>query len=150
MMDWLQNWYAVAAAAAGVLGLILIFLLFLRRRRRTPDIVDGHDFENFCSEVLEHAGFSSVEQTPASGDFGVDILAVKDGVTWAFQCKYYDKPVGTKAVQEVYSGRDFYHCMVGAVMTNNEYTKNAIKMAEELNILLWDGEYLSELLEGRE
>ena len=141
------NWMIAGPAAAAVF-LLIILLIFtaLRHRRNSGVIVDGHDFEHFCAEVLAHAGFESIELTPASGDFGVDILAERDGVTWAFQCKYYEKPVGTRAVQEIYSGRDYYHRMVGAVMTNNAYTKNAVKMADELNILLWDGEYLSELV----
>ena len=41
-----------------------------------------------------------------------------------------------RAVQEIYSGRDFYHCMVGVVMTNSRFTKNAVTLANELNILL--------------
>ena len=71
---------------------------------------------------------------------------VKDGVRWAFQCKYYTNPVGVRAVQEIYSGRDFYHCMVGVVMTNSRFTKNAVTLANELNILLWDGNMLDKLL----
>ena len=142
----IKEWILIGAASAAALLLIIVVLVILRRRRK-PHVIDGHDFEGFCAEVLEHAGFTHIEQTPASGDFGVDILAVKDGVSWAFQCKYYQKPVGTRAVQEVYSGRDFYHCMVGAVMTNSEFTRNAVRMADELNVLLWDGSHLKELLE---
>ena len=55
-------------------------------------------------------------------------------------------PVGVRAVQEIYSGRDFYHCMVGVVMTNSRFTKNAVTLANELNILLWDGNMLDKLL----
>ena len=59
---------------------------------------------------------------------------------WAFQCKYYTNPVGVRAVQEIYSGRDFYHCMVGVVMTNSRFTKNAVTLANELilEIILLD------------
>ncbi len=49
-------------------------------------------------------------------------------------------------MQEIYSGRDFYHCMVGVVMTNSRFTKNAVTLANELNILLWDGNMLDKLL----
>ncbi len=48
--------------------------------------------------------FKSVEVTRGSGDYGVDVLAEKEGVTYAVQCKRYDGPVGVKAVQEAYAG----------------------------------------------
>ena len=135
-------------ACAGFIILITVILLLVRRRRRVLKL-DGQDFEEFCASLLEKNGFDHVELTPASGDFGADILARKDGISFAFQCKYYEKPVGTRAVQEIYSGRDYYGCMVGVVMTNSDYTKNAVRMAEALNILLWDGVNLSELYEKR-
>lgn len=88
-----------------------------------------------------------MELTPTTGDYGVDIIWQKRMEwRWAFQCKYYTNPVGVRAVQEIYSGRDFYHCMVGVVMTNSRFTKNAVTLANELNILLWDGNMLDKLL----
>jgi restriction system protein len=86
-----------------------------------------------------------VRLTRASGDYGVDLLAEKDWITWAFQCKCYDGPVGIKAVQEIYSGRDFYHCHVGVVMTNSIFTSAAENLAQSHNILLWDGDFLQTL-----
>ena len=109
-------------------------------------VQDGLEFEVLCTQILTAKGYENVELTPTTGDYGVDIFAEKDGVRWAFQCKYYTNPVGVRAVQEIYSGRDFYHCMVGVVMTNSRFTKNAVTLANELNILLWDGNMLDKLL----
>ena len=78
---------------------------------------------------------------------GVDILAEKDGVTYAIQCKRYDGPVGVKAVQEAYAGRDYYDRMVGAVLTNQYFTTPAVEAAKKLKILLWDGGYLESMME---
>ena len=39
-------------------------------------------------------------------------------MTYAIQCKRYNAPVGVKAVQEAYAGRDYYDRMVGCVLTN--------------------------------
>ena len=83
-----------------------------------------------------------MEVTRGSGDFGTDILAEKDGVTYAVQCKYYTSPVGVKAVQEAYAGRDYHDRMVGAVMTNQYFTGPAVEAAKKLKILLWDADYL--------
>lgn len=130
---------------------ILILILTRKHRRSKPEPLDpyaemdGQEFENYCAELLKRNGFTEIEMTPATADFGVDIFAEKDGLTYAFQCKCYNHPVGTKAVQEIYAGRDFYHCMVGVVMTNERYTSGAAKLAEAFNILLWDREKLEEL-----
>lgn len=124
---------------------------FLRRMRkarsRDMDLMEGHDFEVFCAELLCKRGFLDVSVTKGSGDYGVDILAEKDGVTYAIQCKRYDTPVGVKAVQEAYAGRDYYDRMVGAVLTNQYFTTPAVEAARKLKILLWDRGYLESMLE---
>ena len=97
--------------------------------------------------MLKKRGFIDVEVTKGSGDNGVDILAEKDGVSYAIQCKRYEEPVGVKAVQEAYAGRDYYDKMVGVVMSNQYFTKGATEMARKLKILLWDRGYLEEMLD---
>ena len=129
-----------------VITLICIYLVLrLRMRRISPlpmDEMEGHDFEYYCADLLKKDGFTNVEVTRGSGDYGVDILAERDGISYAFQCKCYDKPIGVKAVQEVYAGRDYYDRMVGVVITNQYYTQPAIDLAAKLKILLWDRDYI--------
>lgn len=130
--------------------LTIVGMLLGRKKRRFTkeyDLMEGRDFEYFCAELLEKCGFLEVEVTKGSGDNGVDILAEKDGVTYAIQCKRYDEPVGVKAVQEAYAGRDYYDRMVGVVMSNQYFTKNATDMARKLKIMLWDRGYLEEMIE---
>ncbi len=125
----------------------LFIVLFLRRKPKVlpMDEMEGHDFEYYCADLLKAAGFLDVEVTKGSGDFGADILAERDGVTYAFQCKCYDKPIGVKAVQEIYAGRDYYGRMVGVVMTNQYFTQPAVELASRLNIMLWDRGYLDNM-----
>lgn len=140
-----------------VLGIILILILivvlvgrYLRGSRKGAGIMDameGHEFEYFCAELLKNRGFEEVEVTKGSGDYGIDILAEKEGVTYAIQCKCYGAPVGVKAIQEAYAGRDYYDRMVGAVMTNQYFTAPAVEAAKKLKILLWDRGYLESMLE---
>lgn len=111
------------------------------------DDMEGHEFEYFCAQLLESHGFAEVEVTRGSGDYGIDVLAEKDGVTYAIQCKRYSAPVGVKAVQEAYAGRDYYDRMVGAVMTNQYFTAPAVEAARKLKILLWDGGYIESMME---
>ena len=130
-------------------GLILAIIL-LRRRKVIPsdiDLMEGHDFEYYCAELLKKRGFQEAAVTKGSGDYGIDILAEKEGVTYAIQCKRYHDPVGVKAIQEAYAGRDFYDCMVGAVMTNQYFTQPAVDAARKLKILLWDREYIESMME---
>lgn len=135
----------LAAAVAG------IWLIRRRRRDILPDAMEGHEFERYCAELLEANGFQEVEVTKGSGDYGVDILAEKDGVTYAIQCKRYTGPVGVAAVQQAYAGRDYYDRMVGAVLTNQYFTAPAVEAARKLKILLWDRGYMEGMMEeGRE
>ena len=140
-----------------ILVAVLLLVLFasaaallLRRGRRKADLfedMEGHEFEYFCADLLRQKGFVDVEVTKGSGDYGVDILAEKEGVTYAIQCKCYTTPVGVKAIQEAYAGRDYYDRMVGAVMTNQYFTSPAVEAAKKLKILLWDGGYLESMLD---
>lgn len=139
-----------AAVLAGLViaaAVVMAVCRYYKRGRylKRFDEMDGHDFEYYCAGLLEKHGFCEVEVTRGSGDYGVDILAQKEGVTYAVQCKRYNGPVGVKAVQEAYAGRDYYDRMVGCVLTNQYFTKAAVEAAQKLKILLWDGGYLEEL-----
>lgn len=142
--------YKIIAIIILLIIFAVIIIWFLSRRRRPADAfedMDGHEFEYFCADLLERRGFVEVEVTRGSGDYGIDILAEKDGVTYAIQCKRYTAPVGVKAIQEAYAGRDYYDRMVGAVMTNQYFTAPAVDAAKKLKILLWDGGYVESMME---
>ena len=132
-----------------VLFVIGIVILIWAKKRKPDelDLMEGRDFEIFCADLLRKRGFLEVEVTKGSGDYGIDILAEKDGVTYAIQCKRYTAPVGVKAVQETYAGRDYYDRMVGAVLTNQYFTAPAVEAAKKLKILLWDRGYLESMME---
>jgi len=112
----------------------------------TYDDMTGEEFEKFCVVILSKNNFINVKQTKSSGDQGVDILAEKDGIKYAIQCKCYSKPVGNHAIQEVYSGKNYYNCHVGVVLTNQTFTESAITLANKTNILLWDRKVLNKLI----
>lgn len=114
-----------------------------------PHQMDGHQFEQYCADLLIKNGFTQVEVTKASGDFGIDVLAEKDDVTYAIQCKYYTDKVGNHAVQEAFAGKEYYDRMVAVVMTNNTFTPAAIETAKETHVLLWDGSTLAKMAENK-
>lgn len=154
-MEQLSTAWPVLLTAGGILILALaaIFTVrFFRNRSRGSEMDDmeGHEFEYFCADLLKDNGFAEVEVTRGSGDYGVDILAEKDGITYAVQCKCHTGPIGIRAVQEVYAGRDYYDRMVGVVMTNQYFTSAAVHAAEKLKILLWDRGYVEAMMEEKE
>ena len=110
------------------------------------DRMEGHEFEYFCAELLEKCGFEHVTVTRGSGDQGVDVLAFKEDIKYAIQCKNYSTPLGNKPIQEVYAGKTFYHCHVGVVMTNSTFTKGAIELAESVGVILCDKARLDKMM----
>lgn len=134
-----------------LLTVTVIFLVTRSYRRKCGikelDEIEGHEFEYYCAELLKKRGFIEVTVTKGSGDYGIDVLAEKDGVTYGIQCKAYTGPVGVKAVQEAFAGKEYYDRMVGAVLTNQYFTKPAVEAAKKLKILLWDRGYLDSMIE---
>jgi hypothetical protein len=111
--------------------------------------IDGYEFESYVAELLAKNGYGKVEVTKKSQDFGADILAEKNDVRYAFQCKYYSGQVGIEAVQQIYAAKEHYDAHVAIVVTNSVYTKAAKILADELNVVLWDCEDVSILSKGK-
>ena len=106
--------------------------------------MDGQTYEVFVAELLTKRNFE-VQLTKTTGDQGVDIIAKKNGITFAIQCKRYSHKVGNAAVQEVISGMKFYKTNFGAVVTNSQYSKSAIELANVSNIMLLHDTELNKL-----
>lgn len=114
------------------------------------DSMTGLEFENFCTILLKYNGFSEVVQTPGSSDQGIDIIAYKDDIKYGIQCKCYSSDVGNSAVQEVLSGKTYYECHVGVVLTNRDFTNSAKELAKKSGIILWNRKKLLKLIEQTE
>ena len=141
------------------IGMIIIFLILLffllliiknkRNRRNTSmDNMEGYEFEYYCAELLERKGFIEVEVTKGSGDYGIDILAEKEGVTYAIQCKCYSSNVGNDAVQQALAGKKFYKRDIAVVLTNQYFTPQAKEEASVFGVKLWDRTKLNEFVQN--
>ena len=84
----------------------------------------GTEFEDYVAARLRRAGWH-VTFTSASGDYGVDLIAERDGKSVAVQCKRHGKPVGVAAVQQVVSGARHHGCKKSIVISNQEFTQAA-------------------------
>jgi len=100
---------------------------------------NGLEYEYYCANYLRQHGFFNVQVTPASGDFGADIVAYDmHGDKWVFQCKRFSKPVDNTAVQEVIGSKRHYGAKKGGVMTNTVLTEKARQLAWENDIELFE------------
>lgn len=109
------------------------------------DNFDGIQFENYCVDLLKKRGFTNVSLTKATGDQGVDIIAFKDDIKYAIQCKCYSQDLGNTPIQEVAAGIKYYDCHIGIVITNRYFTKDARTLAKANNVLLWDRDKIIEI-----
>jgi restriction system protein len=117
-----------------VIGLFLAVLLAREARRRPDesmaaiDAMTGTEFENYVAARLRRAG-CQVTFTSVTGDYGVDLIAEKDGKSVAIQCKRHGNPVGVAAVQQVVSGARHHGCTKSIVVSNREFTQAAKQLA---------------------
>ena len=93
--------------------------------------MSGDEYEKYCKYILKQRG-GIVELAPKSGDQGVDLIATKEYLKVCIQCKRYSKPVGNKAIQEIFTGKQFYSGSHGVLVSNAGFTKSAKTLAKKL------------------
>ena len=98
-------------------------------------------YELMCHSLLESSGWN-VFLTEAGADFGVDLVATKNNLKVAIQCKKHKNTIGIKAVQEVFSGGKYHDCKYMIVCSNVGYSKSAKKLALNLGVELLHHDYL--------
>ena len=57
----------------------------------------GHDYEHLVARYLRSNGYSRVTVTKASGDYGSDVIAYKDGKKYAIQFG-----IGSRRINKIY------------------------------------------------
>jgi len=95
----------------------------------------GIKFEDYCFKRLISTGWK-VEETPNTGDQGVDLIASLDDLRVCLQCKDHEKPVGNKAVQEIYAGKKYWSGTHAILVSKSGFTKSAYKLAKTNKVIL--------------
>ena len=121
-----------------------IFCLHINENK--IDQLSGFEFELLIQKLLIKSGYHSVKITQASGDYGIDLLAKKNQVSYGFQCKRYQKNIGVSAIQQAYGGISYYHLDRAIVITNSYFTEAAYQLAAVNDILLIDRQKLLKML----
>lgn len=112
---------------------------------RYRDSMSGKEFELYCQNRFVEYG-CDVIQTPSTGDKGADLIVDIDGLRIAVQCKRNKRPVGNRAIQEVFSATALYYADHGAVVSNAGFTPAARDAARAHNISLITHEQISEFV----
>lgn len=106
----------------------------------------GRIFERDCYQILESNGYK-VKETPITGDFGADLIASKNSLSFAIQCKDHKTAIGVSAIQEAHSAKEFYEADFAVVVTKSTFTSAALKMALKLNVMCLSPDDLPSLIQ---
>lgn len=110
----------------------------------------GVRFESLCCSLVEKMGFEA-EATKASGDGGIDIIAVSHlpfvSGKYVIQCKRYAGNVGEPVIRDLYGVVSAENANKGILMTTGGFTSSASAFAEGKQIELIDGNSLDNLLQ---
>lgn len=136
-----------------LMGVPLIFNTWREKQRNKQfrkadmheiDCMSGREFEDYLLLLFKELGYK-VKGTPASGDFGADLI-IEGPKKIVVQAKRYKKRVGVRAVQEIASACTYYDATEAWVITNNYYTESAERLAKKSGIRLIDRNELTDLI----
>ena len=138
--------YEIAAAYLWIEGIINEVCDEVDQNTVSKDLnsMDGVEYEKYCKDILEDAGWE-VEDTPITGDQGVNLIASIEDLRVCIQCKCFAKPVGNKAVQEIAAGKTHWKGTHAVVVAKSGFTKAAKQLAESTDEILLNDIELADL-----
>ncbi|KUN80358.1 restriction endonuclease subunit R [Streptomyces bungoensis] len=101
--------------------------------------------------ALWHLGFNDVRVIDGAGDCGADLLAVRDGEQWIFQCKWKAQGTVDRAgVDDLERARTRYRADKSVLVTNTGLNKPAEERRHALSTvgistMVWHGATLAEI-----
>ena len=106
-----------------------------------------YEFEHFVAKLLSEMGYST-KVTQRTGDYGVDIIAKKDGNIIAVQCKRFQEGnlVSNRNIQRILGAMHSINAQKCIFVTTSRFTRQAIQQSKGCPIELWDKEILHNLV----
>lgn len=135
----------------GVVAFV-IYQLYKRKQPKTIkvelDELDKDVFEIYCMRLFELNDFINVRSAKLNINKGVDIIAEKDGESYAIKCIISPEGVNVDAdsIRNILNGCKYFCCDKSAIITNRHFTSNAITLSQKENVILWDRQDLIEFL----
>lgn len=99
--------------------------------------MSGTEFEELLAAHFRKAGYK-VSLTPASNDYGADLVLKSKREVIVVQAKRYKGKVSNSAIQEIVAAIPYYNATSAMVVTNSFFTKNAKILADANQVVLWD------------
>ncbi|GAA4465492.1 hypothetical protein GCM10023093_17790 [Nemorincola caseinilytica] len=93
-------------------------------------------YEELISKHYSTNGYT-VELTPVSGDYGVDLFAVKGKRKLAVQVKMYGhttRKINRQTIMELHGAKDYFECTGAAIVTDGILLPDAVEVANKLGI----------------
>ena len=109
------------------------------------DQITGREFKKFLAKLFKQLGYQ-VKRTPATADYGADLVIKKGDIKAVVQAKIQQGSVGIKAVQEVTGAIGYYQANLGLVITNSKFTEPAKNLAASNKIELWDRDNFKKII----
>ncbi|HLA28835.1 MAG TPA: restriction endonuclease [Syntrophales bacterium] len=110
------------------------------------DKMDGLSFERLVASILKNEGFALIEVTKASGDFGVDVIALRSNCRYAIQVKRASGKVSRRAISDAVAGKKYYSCGAAIVITNSYLSQQSKEFASSVGCGIVDRDVLAEWL----
>lgn len=150
---WLREVLGLPAPVAYIVpGLVIIGGLYWYFKKKKQafsaieiakiDTMSGIEVERYLQQLLMIQGYS-VAMTPASGDLGVDLVAIRRTERVAIQVKRSNSKISRRAISDAVAGKGHYQCNQAMVITNSDFTTGARTLSRSTGCILIDRQILA-------
>lgn len=145
-----------ALVIIGLIALIYLFRSYLKFKEQKErerglraleilniDSISRTEFENYVIRLLTHRGFK-VETTDAALNLGINMIAKKHDHKYAVQIERQTGLVSRLAVSDIDREKHRYGCDKVMLITNSNFSEDAIELAKSTGCELVDRDILAE------
>ena len=104
----------------------------------------GLAFERYLGQLFVDLGYDVIV-TPASGDYGADLVLDGDEGKVVVQAKQYASPVGFSAIEEIHFAKTYYKADQAWVVATHGFTSQAVNAANAAGVRLISGTEVLEM-----
>lgn len=94
------------------------------------------EYEDYIAALYQEKGYTTIV-TPLSGDWGIDVIAIKEEEKIAIQAKMYgntSRKVNRATIMQLYGAMAYQDCTKAVLATDGEILEDAYTVAQKLNI----------------